>query len=190
MPQGIVKICKWNAHKLPEMSFKIWVAQRGRDAAGSRQQFASWTRLTSDESEADKGAERTRVTENSFDTRRKWKQKPALHFLCYILLTSLDQITKNRLKRQPFSPFSHWMPSPPLAHFDVIHEACVCDEISGDIYTLYPDCISVSYPDLDNVHTRKQSRETFRQSFSCYQGSRAILRGPTSHAVNIIFTKI
>ena len=114
MPQGIVKICKWNAHKLPEMSFKIWVAQRGRDAAGSRQQFASWTRLTSDEAEADKGAERTRVTENSFDTRRKWKQKPALHFLCYILLTSLDQITKNRLKRQPFSPFSHWMPSPPF----------------------------------------------------------------------------
>ena len=87
---------------------------RGGDAAGPRQQFASWTRLTSDEAEADKGAERTRVTENSFDTRRKWKQKPALHFLCYILLTSLDQITKNRLKRQPFSPFSHWMPSPPF----------------------------------------------------------------------------
>ena len=63
--------------------------------------------VTSDEAEADKGAERIRVTENSFDTRRKWKQKPALHFLCYILLTSLDQITKNRLKRQPFSPFSH-----------------------------------------------------------------------------------
>ena len=135
-PQHI-KINKRNAPKLPERSFKNlkrwikfgfpkliepgslmaksgWVAQRGGDAGGARQQFASWTRLTSDESEADKGAERTRVTENSFDTRRKWKQKPALHFLCYILLTSLDQVTKNRLKRQPFSPFSPWMPSPPF----------------------------------------------------------------------------
>ena len=202
-----INIYKRNAPKLPERSFKNlkrwikfgfpklnepgslmaisgWVAQRSRDAGGARQQFASWTRLTSDESEADKGAERTRVTENSFDTRRKWKQKPALHFLCYILLTSLDQITKNRLKRQPFSPFSHWMPSPPFNVWKVhtlmwfmrlvfvIRSPWYLHSVSW----LY-QCIISIYPDLDNVHTRQQSRETFRQSFSCYQGSRAILRG-------------
>ena len=169
-----INIYKRNAPKLPERSFKNlkrwikfgfpklnepgslmaksgWVAQRGGDAGGARQQFASWTRLTSDESEADKGAERTRATENSFDTRRKWKQKPALHFLCYILLTSLDQITKNRTDKKG----SRFLPT--LTECQVHHltfERCTlwCDSWGWclwsdlrDIYTLYPDCISVSY---------------------------------------------